>query len=51
MVRLNSPKLNYLMILGVIMVYLGCVVFVIPTVNPTAVSALCIVCTHLYGLP
>ena len=45
MIRLNSPKLNYVMIVGVIMVYLGYIVFVIPTHNPKTVSALCIVKT------
>lgn len=41
MIRLNSPKLNYLMIIGVCMVYLGCIVFVIPVHSPKAVSAQC----------
>ena len=44
MIRLNSPKLNYLMIAGVIIVYLGCIVIIIPTLNTRVVSALCIVC-------
>lgn len=43
MIRLNSPKLNYLMIIGVCMVYLGCIVFVIPVHSPKAVSAQCMV--------
>ena len=44
MIRLNSPNLNYLMIAGAIMVYLGGVGFVIPTQTPRAVIAMCTVC-------
>ena len=42
-IRLNSPNLNYLIIFGSIFVYLSCIVFVIPTLDPAAVSALCVV--------
>ena len=44
MIRLNSPKLNYLMITGVIIVYIGCIIFVIPTLNPGVIPILCTVC-------
>lgn len=44
LVRLDSPKINYLIISGAIMVYTGGIAFVIPTLIPSNVSALCIVC-------
>ena len=44
LIRLHSPNLNYLIIFGSVLVYISCIVFVMPTFIPSAVAALCIVC-------
>ncbi len=46
LVRLDSPNLNYLIISGTTMVFAGGIAFVAPTLDPRAVSALCIVCPN-----
>ena len=43
LIRLDSPNLNYLIIFGSVTVYISCIVFVVPTLNPLLVSALCAV--------
>ena len=43
LIRLDSPNLNYLIIFGSCAIYMSCVLFVTPTLNPSVVSALCIV--------
>lgn len=49
-IRLNSPNLNYLLILGAVLIYLTGIVFVIPTNDPGVLPALCIVssCTEFH---
>lgn len=57
LVRLDSPNLNYLIILGSLMIYTSCIAFVTPTRTPSVVSALCMVrawlatlgCTLIYA--
>ena len=43
LIRLDSPNVNYLIISGAIIVYISDIAFVIPTLNPSVVSALCVV--------
>ena len=43
LVRLDSPNLNYLIIVGSFMVYSCCIVFVVPTLNPSTMAAFCVV--------
>ena len=42
-IRLSSPNLNYILILGVCLVYLTGIVFVIPTNDPMVLPGLCMV--------
>ena len=42
LVRLSSPNLNYIAVLGTIVLYLAIVLFVIPTPCATVIKALCI---------
>ena len=44
-VRLDSPNLNYLIISGVIIIYLCGILLVVPTLVGSVVSSLCIVST------
>ena len=48
LIRLDSPKLNYLIIFGSCAVYLSCILFVTPTLNTSVVPALCIVCLVIF---
>lgn len=43
LIRLNSPNLNYLMIIGICLVYLGAIIFAIPSTNPQVVVLFCLV--------
>ena len=40
-VRLSNPKLNFLIILGAIVLYIAVYFFVIPTTNQTVVTVFC----------
>lgn len=43
LVRLTSPNLNYVMIVGISLIYCSAILFVIPTISPPVVVALCLV--------
>ena len=43
LIRLSSPNLNYLLIIGTLMMYCSGIAFLIPTVNLSAVIGLCFV--------
>ena len=42
-IRLSSPKLNYLIVWGAIHLYLSAIGLVIPTTDPDTIVALCFV--------
>ena len=43
LIRLNSPNLNYLIIVGTSLLYCGGIGFVIPTLDPQSVPPICLV--------
>lgn len=50
LIRLTSPKLNYLITCGALLLYLDVFLFVVPTTNPDVVIALTKVTTWLTGI-
>ena len=46
LIRLSSPNLNYLMIIGTLLMYCSGFAFVIPTASPPAVITFCFVSLH-----
>ena len=48
-VRLISPNLNYIIILGAIFLYLSIIFFVFPTTNPLLVTFACHVSWQCYA--
>ena len=44
LIRLDSPNLNYLIIFGTIVIFIGGVFFVMPVLSSSALPALCVVC-------
>ena len=42
-IRLSSPNLNYILIIGVAMVYMTGIVFVIPSNDPLVLPVFCII--------
>ena len=48
LIRLSSPNLNYILIFGIALVYMTGIIFIIPSSDPMALPALCIVSAIQY---
>ena len=46
LIRLTSPKLNYIIGAGAVLLYLGIIIMVIPSTDPNIVKVLCNVSLH-----
>ena len=45
LIRLSSPKLNYIIGIGAVILYLNVIFLVVPTINPVLITVLCHVCS------
>lgn len=50
LIRLSSPKLNYIIIVGAILFYVSAISFVIPSTDPDAVVVFCNVSISIFLL-